>query len=153
MRSLITIAIGILGREALYWLGVQFRQSVEPTVSQVSNFTIPGSESDDGTSVDNCPSQETFCQCPPPAEVAQELSIVVKCPLSSSVGLCLQGCSVREGETDGQIGETLMPGDWMVFAYGGENLTHERLIMWPLGDGCYVIQTADGDEYMEQKEG
>ena len=34
--------------------------------------------------------------------------------------------------------------------YPGDNVWHERLILYPVGDGCWIIRTPDGDQYCEQ---
>ena len=43
----------------------------------------------------------------------------------------------------------LVPGDYIEAEYDGDDVAHERLLLWPVTQGLWVVHSPDADEWAE----
>ncbi|CAK0850649.1 unnamed protein product, partial [Prorocentrum cordatum] len=69
------------------------------------------------------------------------------CPACSCPQVELQGPS--PGEQEEEWYSDLSPGQYVAMEYEGDDVDHERILLYPLGGGVWCIRTPDGDEYFQ----
>lgn len=47
----------------------------------------------------------------------------------------------------------LRPGDYVEVEYIGDSVAHERLLLWPLSEGLWMVRSPDSDEWAERLDG